>query len=195
MKTPDTIQFILASASPRRKLLLEKAGYNFTVIPSNIDESTFPLENLSSTKHAETLALAKANDVAQDHPDTLVMGADTIVDFDNKIIGKPADAADAERITRLLFSAPHKVITAVALVKIKDNIEIVRAEITTVYPKQLTEEQIVRHIETGNWRGKAGAYGIQETGDEFVEKIEGSFTNVIGLPMELVEKLLAPYLL
>ena len=193
MNPPES--FILASASPRRKLLLEKAGCKFKVIPSNIDENTFPLENISSIEHTKLLALAKAKDVAQNHPDILVMGADTVVDFDNKIIGKPEDATDAERITRLLFSGPHKVITAVALVRIKDNIEITEAEITTVYPKKLSEDQITEHIKNGDWRGKAGAYGIQETGDEFVERIEGSFTNVIGLPMELVQKLLANYLL
>jgi septum formation protein len=187
--------FILASTSPRRKILLQKAGYEFKVIPSNIDENAFPLEGVSSIEHTKLLALAKAKDVAQKHPDIITMGADTVVDFDNKIIGKPKNADDAERITRLLFSAPHKVITAVALVRIKDNIEITEAEVTTVYPKKLTEDQITEHIKNGDWMGKAGAYGIQETGDEFVEKIEGSFTNVIGLPMELVQKLLTPYLL
>jgi len=187
--------FILASASPRRKILLQKAGYEFKVIPSNIDENAFPLEGVSSIEHTKLLALAKAKDVAQKHPDIITMGADTVVDFDNKIIGKPKNADDAERITRLLFSAPHKVITAVALVNIKDNIEIVEADVTTVYPKKLNEDQIAEHIKNGDWMGKAGAYGIQETGDEFVEKIQGSFTNVIGLPMELVQKLLAPFLL
>lgn len=187
--------FILASASPRRKLLLEKAGCNFKVIPSQIDETDFPLEGISSIEHTKILALEKAKNVARKYPDNLVLGADTVVDFNNKIIGKPKDAKDAERITRLLFSSPHKVITAVALVRIKDNLEIVEAEVTTVYPNKLTEDQIAEHIKNGDWRGKAGAYGIQETADEFVEKIEGSFTNVIGLPMELVQKLLDSYLL
>ena len=193
MKTNQS--FILASASPRRKLLLEKAGCKFKVIPSTIDESTFPLENISSIEHTKILALAKAKNVAKQHPDILVMGADTVVDFNGRIIGKPKDAADAERITRLLFSAPHKVITAVALLRIKDDLEVIETEVTTVYPKKLTENQVAEHIKNGDWRGKAGAYGIQEAGDEFVEKIEGSFTNVIGLPMELVQKLLTSYLL
>ena len=192
MKTNQT--FILASASPRRKILLEKAGYKFKVIPSNIDENTFPLENISSIEHTKILALAKAKDVAKKHPDILTMGADTVVDFNGRIIGKPKDAADAERITRLLFSAPHKVITAVALLRIKDDLEVIEAEVTTVYPKKLTEDQIAEHIKNEDWRGKAGAYGIQEAGDEFVEKIDGSFTNVIGLPMELVQKLLTSYI-
>ncbi len=182
--------FILASASPRRKLLLTRAGYCFQVIPSNIDESTFAVDGLSSIDHTKQLALAKANDVAKKYPSRLVLGADTVVDFTGKIVGKPKDAADAERITRMLFSAPHKVITAVALVKIDEAIETAETATTIVYPRKLTEDQIAEHIKNGSWRGKAGAYGIQETGDEFIERIEGSFTNVIGLPMELVEKLL-----
>ena len=187
-------QFILASASPRRKLLLEKAGYVFDVITSAVDESAFDTEGISSVEHTKQLALAKAKDVAQKHPNTLILGADTIVDFDGQIIGKPDDAAHAEQITRMLFSAPHKVITGIALVRIKDAVEIVKAETTIVYPKKLTEEQITEHIRKEDWRGKAGAYGIQETGDEFVERIEGSFTNVIGLPMEQIQKLLAVFL-
>ena len=190
MTCTDIGKFILASASLRRKLLLERAGYRFDVIPSQVDESEFELENLSSVDHTKKLALAKANDVAKDYPSHLVMGADTVVDFDGQIIGKPKDSADAERITRLLFSAPHKVITGLALIAIDRQIKIVEAETTIVYPKKLTDKQISMHIDNGDWRGKAGAYGIQETGDEFVEKIEGSFTNVIGLPMELVEKIL-----
>jgi len=194
MTTTPVKHFILASASPRRKRLLGKAGYRFEVIPSNIDESTFRLEGASSIKHTKQLGLAKALAVAERFPTQLVLGADTVVDFEGKIVGKPQDAADAERITRMLFSAPHKVITAVALVRIDDAIEIVETETTTVYPRKLTAGQIAEHIKNGDWRGKAGAYGIQETGDEFVERIEGSFTNVMGLPMELVEGLLDKFI-
>ena len=96
----------------------------------------------------------------------------------------------AEEITRKLFSKPHKVITGLALVCIEKNIEIVEADTTIVYPRQLTEAQIADHITNGQWQGKAGAYGIQETGDEFVDHIDGSFTNVMGLPMERVRRLL-----
>lgn len=187
---PDNKRFILASASPRRKLLLEKAGFEFDIIPSEVDESAFDTESVSSVDHTKELALAKAKDVALKYPSQLVMGADTVVDFEGEIIGKPDDAEHAEEITRKLFSTPHKVITGIALVKIVDKIEIVEADVTIVYPKQLTEDQIAEHIRKEDWKGKAGAYGIQETGDEFVERIEGSFTNVIGLPMELVEEML-----
>ena len=183
-------EFILASASPRRKLLLERAGYRIKIIVSNVDESAFAAVGIGSIEHTKQLALAKATDVAGKNPSALVLGADTVVDFDGQIIGKPDDADHAEQITRLLFSAPHKVITGVAFVKIDTGLKIVEAATTTVYPKKLTEQQIADHIEGNGWQGKAGAYGIQETGDEFVEQIKGSFTNVIGLPMELIEKLL-----
>ncbi len=183
---PSNIQFILASASPRRKELLEKAGYRFTVWPSNVDEDAFDNRGLDSVGHCRALALAKAKDVAEKFPDKPVLGADTVVDLEGEIIGKPDDAAHAEEITRKLFSRPHKVITGLALVWRNKNIEIVEADTTVVYPKMLTETQIRAHIAGGLWQGKAGAYGIQETGDEFVERIEGSFTNVMGLPMERV---------
>ena len=183
--------FILASASPRRRLLLERAGYHFEVIVSQVDESAFDTAGIDSESHAIGLALAKAKDVAIKHPNMLVMGADTVVDLDGTIIGKPDDASHAEEITRALFSRPHKVITGVALVCVEKKVEIAQADTTLVYPRKLTEAQIADHIAGGNWQGKAGAYGIQETGDTFVERIEGSFTNVMGLPMERVEKLLS----
>jgi septum formation protein len=184
----NAIQFILASASPRRKELLEKAGYTFRVEPSQVDEEAYEKAGVTSEDHCQILALAKAKDVAARFPDMPVLGSDTIVDYDGRIIGKPADAADAERITRILFSKPHKVITGIALVWKKKRIEIIQADTTIVYPKKLTEQQIQEHITGGLWEGKAGAYGIQETGDEFVDHIEGSFTNVMGLPMERLEK-------
>ena len=93
----------------------------------------------------------------------------------------------------MLFSKPHKVITGLALVWKNKGIEIVEVDTTIVYPHKLTEQQIQGHIAGGLWEGKAGAYGIQETGDEFVDRIEGSFTNVMGLPMERVEHLLCQY--
>lgn len=187
---PISTSLILASASPRRKDLMRKAGYEFEVMPSKIDEAKFPTDGAGATEYAKILALAKAKDVAEQHRQSLVIGADTIADFDGKIIGKPADSADAKRITRMLFSSPHKVITGLALVKVADGIELVDSDATIVYPRKMTEEQIDAHIKGGSWLGKAGAYAIQETGDEFVERIEGSLTNVMGLPMELLESML-----
>jgi len=184
------VSIILASVSPRRKQLLSEAGYKFTVVQPNIDESAFPAKGIKACEYAKQLALAKAKDVANRHPDYLVIGADTVVDFQCQIIGKPANAKEAEQITKKLFSAPHKVITGIAIVRIHDNTEIVSSDTTTVFPKRITNEQIAEHIKGGSWRDKAGAYAIKQTGDEFIERIEGSLTNVMGLPMELLDRLL-----
>jgi septum formation protein len=185
------VSIILASASPRRKELLAEAGYKFRVVPPEIDESAF--EGTEACKYAERLALAKARDVAERFPDSLVIGADTVVDFQGEIIGKPADEKEAEVITRKLFSGPHKVITGVAIVRMADGVEIVESETTTVYPKVLTDKQIAEHIKSGTWKGKAGAYAIQEGGDAFIERIEGSLTNVMGLPMELLGRMMKKF--
>jgi len=193
MPKQQQVSFILASASPRRRQLLAQAGYKFKVIPSDIDESAFPIAGTSACEYAKRLALAKARNVAERFPDCLVISADTVVDFNGEIIGKPADAKEAEQITRKLFSAPHKVITGVAIVRLSDNIEIIDNDTTIVYPKKLTDEQITKHIKSSLWRNKAGAYAIKETGDEFVERIEGSLTNVMGLPMELLQRLLRKF--
>jgi septum formation protein len=183
-------RIILASASPRRRELLAQAGYKFEVVASEVDESAVAAAALSPRQLAEALALAKAQNVARRYPDALVIGADTIVDLNGEIVGKPADAQEAEQITRKLFSTPHKVITGLALVRLHDSTEVVRSDVTTVYPRKMTEEQIAKHIAGGSWQGKAGAYAIQETGDEFIDHIEGSLTNVVGLPMELLQQLL-----
>src|SRR4030042_142302 len=182
---------ILASASPRRRQLMSDAGYEFTVVLPEVDESTFAAEKADPVEYAKRLALAKAKSVAQKHPDSVVIGADTIVDFQGRIIGKAADAKEAEQITGKLFSAPHKVITGVAIVRLSDGTELVRSDSTTVYPRKMTPGQIADHVKGGSWRDKAGAYAIQETGDELVEKTEGSLTNAMGLPIELLESLLA----
>lgn len=190
MAGPKAAQFILASASPRRRDLLARAGYSFEIVVPDVDESAYSQDGQTACRLAEILALAKATAVARHYPERLVLGADTVVDADGEIIGKPTDAADAERITRKLFSAAHQVITGVALLRLADGLEIVRSDVTTVYPKPLTEQQIAEHVAGGNWQGKAGAYGIQDSGDAFVDHLDGSLTNVMGLPMELIHRLL-----
>jgi len=170
--------------------LLAEAGYQFTVVRPDIDESAFPAKDIEACEYAERLALAKAKYVAEKYPDCLVIGADTVVDFEGEIIGKPTDDKEAEQITKKLFSRPHKVITGIVIVRLSDGIELSESDTTTIYPKRLTSEQIAEHVKSGAWRDKAGAYAIKENGDEFIERIEGSLTNVMGLPMELLESLL-----
>ena len=194
MSKQTRYSFILASASPRRKQLLTEAGYKFMIVRPDIDELAFSTKDVEPCEYAEQLALAKAKNIAEKHPERLVIAADTIAYFEGEIIGKPADRTDAEQITKKLFSKPHKVITGIAIVRLRDGIEINQSDTTTVYPKKLTPEQIAEHIKNGTWRDKAGAYAIQENGDEFIERIEGSLTNVMGLPMELLERLLKRFI-
>ena len=184
-----SLSLILASASPRRRALLAEAGYDFEVVVPDVEESAFAREGVGAEEYAERLALAKARSVAKRCGDSLVLGADTVADFDGEIIGKPADSKEAEEITLRLFSAPHRVATAVAIVRLSDETQLCQSDSTVVYPRKLTAEQIAEHIKGGRWRGKAGAYAIQENGDEFVERIEGSLTNVMGLPMELLRRM------
>jgi septum formation protein len=183
-------RFILASASPRRKDLLAKAGYKFDIVVSSVDESTLPLKGVTPAEFACNAAIAKANDVAKQFKDWLIVASDTVVDYNGEIIGKAEDAKHAEEITRKLFSGPHKVITAIAMVKKDIGLEKVEYDSTTVYPTGMSEKQIEEHIASDVWKGKAGAYGIQEGGDKFIERIEGSETNVMGFSMELFEKMI-----
>jgi septum formation protein len=184
---------ILASTSPRRKLLLEQAGYSFDIDVPDIDEAAHLNDSISAVAYTKLLAFEKAHVVAQKHPSALVIGSDTIVYADGRIIGKADDHNHAREIIELLFSRQHEVITGVALLKLDERIRIVESVTTVVYPKKLTPAQIDEHIQKGDWQGKAGAYGIQETGDEFVERIDGSLTNVMGFPMELVNDLLKEF--
>jgi septum formation protein len=190
-KMRRAVSVILASISPRRKQLLTEAGYEFTVVPPEVDETAF--EGTDARKYAEGLALAKAKNVAGRFPESLVIGADTVVDFQGEIIGKAANEKEAEVIVRKLFSRPHKVITGVAIVRVSDGVEIVESDSTTVFPKALTDKEIAEHIKSQSWRDKAGAYAIQEGGDAFIERIEGSLTNVMGLPMELLGRMLKQF--
>jgi septum formation protein len=183
-------RFILASASPRRKELLTKAGFQFDIVVSNVDESQLLTKELSPAQFACKAALAKANDVAERFKNRLIVAADTIADFNGEIIGKAENAEHAEQITKKLFSKPHKIITAIAIVKKDTGLELVEYDITTVYPRKMSEKQLAEHIASGVWKDKAGAYAIQEGGDEFIDHIEGSETNVMGLSIELFGKMI-----
>ena len=183
-------RFILASASPRRKELLTKAGFQFDIVVSSIDEAQLLTKELSPAQFACKAALAKANDVAERFKNRLIVAADTVADFNGEIIGKAENAEHAEQITRKLFSEPHKVITAIAMVKKDTGLELAEYDTTTVYPRKMSEKQLAGHIASGVWKDKAGAYAIQEGGDEFIDHIEGSETNVMGLSMELFGKMI-----
>jgi len=171
--------------------MLVAAGYEFRVQPADIDESGFDTLDVSAEDFTKRLALAKAMTIARRFPDELVLGADTVAECEGEIIGKAANAYEAEQITRKLFGTMHRVVTGVALVRLADGRILVESDTTTVYPKELSDQQIQAHICGGSWIDKAGAYAIQENGDEFIERIDGSITNVMGLPMELLKRMLA----
>ena len=183
-------KLILASASPRRRALLAEAGYDLDVRPADVPED-LPEESDDAPAVAERLAEAKARAVAATaEPGCWVLGADTVVVRGRRIVGKPADVGDARRILRDLSGTRHQVITGVALVQSGSGRCLVRHAVTHVRMRPLSDDEIRAYAAGGEALGKAGAYAVQETGDRFIEVIDGSFTNVVGLPMELLREML-----
>jgi septum formation protein len=183
------VKLILASSSPRRQSLLQEAGYSFTVVPADVDEEDYP-RNVLPSAVAEHLAHLKAAAVAAKFPDDVVLGADTVVAFGDQLLGKAVDADDARRILRLLSGTTHLVITGIAVIHKSIGFERRTRVISAVRMRQISEESIERYIATGDWIGKAGAYGIQDS-DPFVTRLTGSHTNIVGLPMGAAKELLA----
>ena len=182
------LTIILASASPRRSELLESAGVCFRVVPGDIPEEPFPGEE--PVDHVLRLAEEKAREVAKTTEGRFFIGADTIVLCDGEIMGKPKDAADAERMLKKLSGIPHEVVTGFAVFDRERRGAIREAVRTKVYFKQLRDEEIHAYIATGCPFDKAGAYAIQGGAAHMVQRIEGSYTNVVGLPLcEVVEAL------
>jgi len=182
---------VLASSSPRRNELLRQAGYRFTVCPPPIEERAVTAVP-SPGAHAESLAYLKAMAVVQAHRlrDCLVLGADTIVVLNGQLIGKPTDAADARRILSTLSGSEHEVVTGLALVDLVTGLRHLAHAVTHIRMRKITPQQIDAYVASGEAIGKAGAYALQESGDRFVEHLDGSVSNVVGLPMELLERLL-----
>lgn len=173
--------FILASASPRRKELLSMAGFTFEIIPSDADESTAP--ELSPEKTVEVLAERKAASVAEKHPEKVVFGCDTVVAIDGVILGKPENDEDAFRMLRMLSGRTHKVSTGVYVMRKRDGKSICLSDTTEVTFYELSDETIRSYIATGECSDKAGAYGIQGYGSVLVKKIKGDYFSVMGLPV------------
>ena len=170
---------VLASASPRRRQLLELIGIAHEVRPANIDESMRPREN--PRRHAERLAREKASAIAKRDPDLIIIAADTIVVVNRKVLGKPKDADDAARMLAMLSGREHLVTTAVAVSrgkKLRSAVEEVRVRF-----RRLRDDEIEAYIATGEPMDKAGAYGIQGYGATIVERIEGDYFAVMGLPI------------
>ncbi len=173
-------KLILASESPRRAAILKQVGFDFSVHPSRIEETT---EQTEPVIIARELAEKKAVSVSALFPDNIVLGADTIVVLDHHILGKPENRDDAFRILSLLSGRTHQVFTAFSLIRKDKNIIITDHECTDVKFRRLQDEEIRGYIATGSPMDKAGAYGIQDGSAVFIERISGDFYNVVGLPV------------
>ena len=183
-------KLILASASPRRKQILTDAGYEFDIITSDkegeIDKITPP------DKFAIRCAINKGEDVfSKLDGDFVVLSADTVVAFDGKIYGKPTDKADAERMLKELSGNTHEVITGYAI--LSKNMRQTGKVTTKVTFNSLTEEILNAYLDSNLWQGKAGAYGIQD-GFPLVEKFEGDYDNVVGLPIKEIDDAIKEFL-
>ncbi len=201
-KKTGKVRIILASSSPRRSELMEEAGYEFDARAAKLEENIDPEADPTAT--ARNLARRKANVVASTictglmHPGdaTLIIGADTVVACDGEIFGKPKDEDDARRMLKALSGTTHEVVTGVCINKLtaddwprEDNFD----EHTSITFRELTDEEIDEYLATGEWKDKAGGYGIQAEGGGFVEEIDGDFDNVVGLPVTALKEHLEPY--
>lgn len=180
---------ILASSSPRRAALLAAAGIDFLTVPAAVDEQVLKMEPPGD--HVRRLARAKADAVFARHRDAVVIGADTIVVVGSEILGKPLDREDAVRMLELLSGREHEVLTGLAIVAQRGAaVEVAR---TRVWVNPLSDAEIASYVDSGEPMDKAGAYAIQGLFSRFVDRIQGSYSNVVGLPVALVYRLLKGY--
>jgi len=183
------VDMILASQSPRRKYLLEQAGLRFRVIPSPFDESS--VEPTAPAPYVRRLAECKADDIATRYPEAWVIGADTIVAVDGHLLGKPSSRDAARHMLGRLSGKTHQVYTGFCICRHRDNLKFIDAVRTDVTFKELSENEIEWYIKTGEPFDKAGAYAIQGMGTFLVRGINGSYSNVVGLPVcEIIEILI-----
>lgn len=184
-------ELILASKSPRRKLILEEAGYQFRIIP--IEVSEILNKNLNLADQISDCARQKAEAAAEvlnvlESQNILILGADTVVVFQNKVLGKPKNHQEALFILNQLSGQVHTVTTGFCLFDLREKHLVLGHESTEVKFKKLSEKQILDYIATGDCFDKAGAYGIQGEAGAFVDTISGSYLNVVGLPIEKITK-------
>ena len=185
-------RLVLASSSPRRRALLDEAGIEYTPVDPPADEPHLTDASLTPCEHAEALAYYKARSVADDRPDDVILAADTICVLDGEILGKADSPGAARAMLGRLSGTNHRVITGVAIC-LPDGQRLIASEVTGIKMRPITPPQIEAYVNSGEWVGKAGAYAIQETADRYVEAVDGSFSNVVGLPVELVRELLSTW--
>lgn len=183
------MELILASASPRRKELLTNAGFKFSIIPAEIDE-TF-ISGISAYENVKRVSNLKALEIFKNYPNSIVLASDTIVVYDDVVYGKPKDEADAYKMLRLFSGKTHYVLSGVSIVS-KDKVDnfVIESKVTF---KDLTDEDIYNYINSGEPYGKAGSYAIQGLGGNLVLKYEGELENIIGLPIKEIIPILKGY--
>lgn len=183
-------EIILASASPRRRELLRNMGLDFSIIVSDADEDAVDT-SVPPEIYVQELALLKATATAKrvlDRKNALIISADTVVVYDNKVLGKPNDDLEAKAMLKMLSGKIHQVYTGFCVLRMKDAMTVCKSVCTNVRFKHLTDEKIARYVATGESADKAGAYGIQGMGAMLVDAIQGDYFNVVGLPVsELAE--------
>jgi septum formation protein len=187
----DMKTVILASASPRRKELLEKIGLKFEAEPSNYEEDISP--KLKPRELAESLSFEKAKVAAGSHKNALVIAADTFIVFRGKILGKPKTETQAKKMLETINGKPHSVITGFTIIDTENNKAISKSVETKVYIKRLTPNEVDAYVKSGEPLDKAGAYAIQGLGSVIVEKIEGDYFNVMGLPLSALAESLKEF--
>ncbi|MDO4558730.1 MAG: nucleoside triphosphate pyrophosphatase [Planctomycetia bacterium] len=201
-RSPRRCRLILASRSPRRAELLRMSGYDTEVVPASESAEPAPIPGETAISLVRRAAVAKATDVvgrlAPDGPTDedlhtdvprIVVGCDTVATLNGEILGKPADRADARRILRKLSGSEHECVSGLCVWNLTTDCERLECERTVLRMARLTDAQIESYLDSGLWEGKAGAYGLQD-GVDWAEVVEGSESNVVGLPLELLEELL-----
>ena len=179
-------KIILASTSPRRRELLALLGITFEVLAPTCEE--IPNPHLSPLDQVQQFAQDKAQSVSKDHHDALVLGSDTVIEIDGKLLGKPKDIEEAESMLEQLRGRVHQVHTGVALVQELTNLSAYFVETAKVWIKKFDKEQLAHYVDTKESLGKAGAYSIQGEGQKLIEKIEGDYPTIVGLPLWRVAK-------
>ena len=185
------LPLILASASPRRKLLLAEANFTFTTLPPDDHAEDDRLPDEDTETYVQRLAFQKAKNVADKIEQGIVIGCDTIVLCGNDVLEKPIDRDDARKMLRQLRGQIHYVLSGLCLIKKTADTEtaLCRAEFTKLTMKPISDADLESYLDTGKWQGKSGSFGYQD-GIDWIVVIEGSESNVVGLPMELLQKML-----
>lgn len=188
-------KYILASASPRRRELLEQIGLDFDIFVSNADESKIAVDSMEINLYVEELALLKATDTAaalkeKGEKNHLIIAADTVVNCGGEILGKPKDEKDAYEMLKKLSASKHEVYTGFCVMRLSDGFSVADFECTEVFFKELNSKKILKYIDTKEPMDKAGAYGIQGLGALFIDRIDGDYFNVVGLPISKLAGLL-----